>query len=322
MVSTRATPGPDAGPSGQHDTAPNDVEARLAAVRAQADLQEQENRLALALQEARRIDAADQADPAGLRRSNGHDESSRDEAPLGPTREASPEDSATFLGENFPQNVIAMSNLLPGVDAQDIDDVRTGKLNFLNLIRLHPSLGQRPSDNEGASVVDISGGTIVHRKKTHTLRDYPGPLVFFHCFHRYIWIYEQFHRKEHPGVASAQLDFGIFIMHQAEVYAWDKCLKFAMDRLNTIRTSGVHKAELWEDRAPRWIHEHFTYAPPPLAPVSQKRQRTNTSGASGDSAPICYRYNTRQGCRGNCHRRHVCLGCESTEHIDANCTRQ
>ncbi|KAG6153459.1 hypothetical protein E4U37_002912 [Claviceps purpurea] len=98
MVSTRATPAPDAGPSGQHDTAVNDTHARLEAIRAQADLLEQETRLARAVQEARRLEVANQTDPAGLRRSNDHDESSRDEAPLGPPRGASPEDSETFLG--------------------------------------------------------------------------------------------------------------------------------------------------------------------------------------------------------------------------------
>ncbi|KAG6033452.1 hypothetical protein E4U40_005311 [Claviceps sp. LM458 group G5] len=193
------------------------------------------------------------------RPSNDHDESGCDGAPLGPPRGASPVDSESFLGENLPQNVVALGNRLPGVAAQDIDDVRTGKLDFLNLIRLHPSLGQRPSDNDGTSVVDISGGTIVHRKKTHTLKDYPGPLVFMHCFQRYIWIYDKFHRKEHPDMASAQLGFGIFVIHKAEMFPWDKCLRFAMDRLNHIRVSNVHDATLWEERPLDWIHQHFSY---------------------------------------------------------------
>ncbi|KAG6153458.1 hypothetical protein E4U37_002911 [Claviceps purpurea] len=114
MVSTRATPAPDVGPSGQHDTAVNDTHARLEAIRAQADLLEQETRLARAVQEARRLELANQTDPTGH--------------------------SETFLGETLPQNVIAISNKLPGVYAQDTDDVRTGKLNFPNLIRLHPSV--------------------------------------------------------------------------------------------------------------------------------------------------------------------------------------
>ncbi|KAG6072519.1 hypothetical protein E4U30_004183 [Claviceps sp. LM220 group G6] len=170
MAGTRATPAPDAGSSGQHGTASNDFRARLEAIHAQADLLKAENRLARAALEARRLEVDRQTDPAGLRRSNDHDESNRDEAPLGPQRGSSPADSETSLGENLPQNVIALSNKLPGVAAQDIDDVRTGKFDFLNLIRLHPSRGQRP---------DISGGTIVkdisHRLSSFVVfNDTPG----------------------------------------------------------------------------------------------------------------------------------------------------
>ncbi|KAG6042695.1 hypothetical protein E4U39_005560 [Claviceps sp. Clav50 group G5] len=43
MVNTRATPAPEAGPSGQHDAASNDPRARLEAIRAQADLLKAEN---------------------------------------------------------------------------------------------------------------------------------------------------------------------------------------------------------------------------------------------------------------------------------------
>ncbi|KAG5965636.1 hypothetical protein E4U56_001639 [Claviceps arundinis] len=304
MAGTRATPTPDAGSSGQLGTASNDFRARLEAIHAQADLLEAKNRIArAALKARRRLEVERQTDPAGLRRSNDHDESKRDEAPLGPQRGSSPADSETFLGENLPQNVIALSNELPGVAAQDIDDIRTGKFDFLNLIRLHPSRGQRP---------DISGGTIV--------KDYLAPLVFIHCLQRYTWIYGIFHHKKHPEVISAQLEFVIFIIHQAEIFPWDKCLRYAMDRLKLIRVSNIHDAKLWKDSPLNWIRQYFSYVPPP---VTQKRQRTNTSDASGDSSAICYRYNTRRGCPpGNCRRRHVCLGCESTKHIDLNCPRR
>ncbi|KAG6104801.1 hypothetical protein E4U13_008210 [Claviceps humidiphila] len=67
MVGTRATPALDAGPSGQHDTATNDIRARMEALRAQADLLEEENRLARAIQGARRLEVEQQVDPADLR---------------------------------------------------------------------------------------------------------------------------------------------------------------------------------------------------------------------------------------------------------------
>ncbi|KAG6033211.1 hypothetical protein E4U19_006776 [Claviceps sp. Clav32 group G5] len=149
MVNTRATPAPEAGPSGQHGAAPNDLRARLETIQAQADLLEAENRLARAAREARRLEVESQTDPAGLRPSNDQDESGCDGAPLGPPRGASPVDSESFLGENLPQNVVALGNRLPGVAAQDIDDVRTGKLDFLNLIRLHPRLGNAPRTTTG-----------------------------------------------------------------------------------------------------------------------------------------------------------------------------
>ncbi|KAG6050400.1 hypothetical protein E4U39_004221 [Claviceps sp. Clav50 group G5] len=81
-------------------------------------------------------------------------------------------------------------------------------------------------------------------------------------------------------MASAQLGFGIFVIHKAEMFPWDKCLRFAMDRLNHIRVSNVHDATLWEERPLDWIHQHFSYVPPP-PPVTQKRQRTNTSDTTG-----------------------------------------
>ncbi|KAG6064319.1 hypothetical protein E4U33_006187, partial [Claviceps sp. LM78 group G4] len=164
-------------------------------------------------------------------------------------------------------------------------DVRTGKLDFLNLIRLHPSLGKRPSDDDGTSVVDIYDLRRNHcpQKKTHTLKGYPEPLVFLHCFQKYVWIYDQFYRKEHPEVPSAQLQFSIFITQQAEIFPWGKCRRYAMDRLSHIGISNIHDAKLWEERPPDWIHQHFSYVP---LPVTQKRQRTNTVDASGDSSAI------------------------------------
>ncbi|KAG6053954.1 hypothetical protein E4U17_004217 [Claviceps sp. LM77 group G4] len=244
------------------------------------------NRLARAEREARRLELETQTNPAGLRRGNDPDESNRDEAPLGHQRGPSPADSETFLGENLPLKVIAISNKLPSVAAQDVDDVRTGKLDFLNLIRLHPSLGKRPSDDDGTSVVDIYDLRRNHcpQKKTHTLKGYPEPLVFLHCFQKYVWIYDQFYRKEHPEVPSAQLQFSIFITQQAEIFPWGKCRRYAMDRLSHIGISNIHDAKLWEERPPDWIHQHFSYVP---LPVTQKRQRTNTVDASGDSSAIC-----------------------------------
>ncbi|KAG6033212.1 hypothetical protein E4U19_006777 [Claviceps sp. Clav32 group G5] len=109
-----------------------------------------------------------------------------------------------------------------------------------------------------------------------------------HCFQRYIWIYDKFHRKEHPEMASAQLGFGIFVIHKAEMFPWDKCLRFAMDRLNLIRVSNVHDATLWEERPLDWIHQHFSYVPPPAsrhpeAPAHQHFRHNWADAMSGCS---------------------------------------
>ncbi|KAG6046658.1 hypothetical protein E4U39_001168 [Claviceps sp. Clav50 group G5] len=51
-----------------------------------------------------------------------------------------------------PLLVRTIARELAGVSAEDIDDIRTGKFEPSNLIRLHPMRGQRPSDNVLAKI--------------------------------------------------------------------------------------------------------------------------------------------------------------------------
>ncbi|KAG5988324.1 hypothetical protein E4U52_006691 [Claviceps spartinae] len=71
----------------------------------------------------------------------------------------------------------------------DIDDIRTGKFEPWNLIRLHPVRGQCPSEDEGASNFDISSGQFTV-KKNHSPAEYASdPLIFLNSFANYIFVY-------------------------------------------------------------------------------------------------------------------------------------
>ncbi|KAG5959693.1 hypothetical protein E4U57_000527 [Claviceps arundinis] len=83
--------------------------------------------------------------------------------------------------------ITSLENLLACVE--DIDDIRAGKFEPWNLIRLRlrPVRGQRPSDNKGLSSVDISSGHVTVKKKTHLPSEYASdPLIFVNSFSNYV----------------------------------------------------------------------------------------------------------------------------------------
>ncbi|KAG6113886.1 hypothetical protein E4U31_007656 [Claviceps sp. LM219 group G6] len=87
----------------------------------------------------------------------------------------------------------------------DIDDIRTGKFEPWNLIRLHPVRGQRPSEDEGTSNVDISSGQFTVKKKNHSPSEYASdPLIFLNSFANYIFVYHRLFGREHPDVVIAR----------------------------------------------------------------------------------------------------------------------
>ncbi|KAG6110519.1 hypothetical protein E4U13_005319 [Claviceps humidiphila] len=116
--------------------------------------------------------------------------------------------------------ITSLENLLACVE--DIDDIRTGKFEPWNLIHLYPIRGQRPSDNEGLSSVDISSGHFTVKKKTHLPSEYASdPLLFVNSYSNYIYS----------------------IAEKGQSYVWSKCLDYAMKRFISVKASTIHDAE-------------------------------------------------------------------------------
>ncbi|KAG6252202.1 hypothetical protein E4U49_007798 [Claviceps purpurea] len=61
---------------------------------------------------------------------------------------------------------------LGGVAAEDVNEVRSGKFELLNLLRLHPTRERSTYEHESTSVMDYSCRKIGSRKKTFTAKDY------------------------------------------------------------------------------------------------------------------------------------------------------
>ncbi|KAG5935000.1 hypothetical protein E4U59_005872 [Claviceps monticola] len=128
-----------------------------------------------------------------------------------------PTDAAGPLGEQFPLLVRNITRELADVSVEDVDDIRTEKFEPWNLIRLHPVRGQRPSDNEGTSSVEISSGQFTIKKRNHLPPEYTNdPLVFVHSFLNFIYIYYRLFGSEHPDVVIAQVRFLSFITSKGQ----------------------------------------------------------------------------------------------------------
>ncbi|KAG6131083.1 hypothetical protein E4U12_003901 [Claviceps purpurea] len=200
---------------------------------------------------------------------------------------ALPPADADSLGEHFPLNVRMISRELAGVAVEDIDDIRTGKFEPWNLIRLHPVRGQRPSEDEGTSNVDISSGQFTVKKKNHSPSEYASdPLIFLNSFANDIYVYHRPFGREHPDVVIAQIRFLSFIIEKAQTYVWTKCLDYAMKRFTSVKASTIHDAEEWLEHPKVWTDSFFTTNHSlPLPSSSQKRQRSNTAVTPSTTSP-------------------------------------
>ncbi|KAG6026295.1 hypothetical protein E4U40_002196 [Claviceps sp. LM458 group G5] len=123
---------------------------------------------------------------------------------------ASSTDAANTSGEHFPL-VLKISPELASVSAEDVNDIYTGRFEPWDLIRLHPMRDYRVFDNDGTSNVLSS-----------------NPLIYFHSFLNYMYVYACLFGKEHPDVGIAQNRFLAFIMQKSQYYTWETCLGYAM----------------------------------------------------------------------------------------------
>ncbi|KAG6099246.1 hypothetical protein E4U31_004483 [Claviceps sp. LM219 group G6] len=197
---------------------------------------------------------------------------------------ALPPTDADSLGEHFPLNVRMIARELAGVAFEP-----------WNLIRLHPVRGQRPSEDEGTSNVDITSGRFTVKKKNHSPSEYASdPLIFLNSFANYIFVYHRLFGREHPDVVIAQIRFLSFVIEKAQTYVWTKCLDYAMKRFTSVKASTIHDAEEWLEHPKVWTDSFFTTGHTlPLPSSSQKRQRSNTAATSSTTSPRCRRH-----CRG------------------------
>ncbi|KAG5998359.1 hypothetical protein E4U52_000393 [Claviceps spartinae] len=72
-------------------------------------------------------------------------------------------------GEQFPSYIRDIARDLGSVAPEDISDVRSGKFEPMNLLRLHPARGRSMYETETDLVMDYSSGKIVFRKKSLTV---------------------------------------------------------------------------------------------------------------------------------------------------------
>ncbi|KAG5919698.1 hypothetical protein E4U61_000630 [Claviceps capensis] len=178
-----------------------------------------------------------------------------------------------------------LCNELFGVNREDIDDVRTGKLEPWNLILLSPVLGSRPHDGEFTLGIDASGKLFI-KKKVYTAADYTDdPMIFFEAFKNYMRIYARFFNEQHPDVVVAQTRFADFIKEKAKYHRWSACLDYAMSRLAVIKSWKWHEAEDWLSHPTDWIMMYFNHTTLKPAPSAKKRKRANSTGTSTAGAP-------------------------------------
>ncbi|KAG6321822.1 hypothetical protein E4U22_001198 [Claviceps purpurea] len=147
---------------------------------------------------------------------------------------------------------------LAGVSVEDIDDIRTGKFEPWNLIRLRPVRGQRPSDNEGLPNVDISSGHLTVKKAYLPSECASDPLIFVNSFSNYIYVYHRLFGREHPDVVIAQVSFLSYITEKGQSYIWTKCLDYAMKRFISVKANTIHDAEEWQEHPRAWTNCYFT----------------------------------------------------------------
>ncbi|KAG6244830.1 hypothetical protein E4U24_004797 [Claviceps purpurea] len=195
------------------------------------------------------------------------------------------QDEAKRIEDEAKTIVRELSNELFGVESEDIDAVRTGKLEPWNLILLYPVLGPRPHDGVFTVEIDASGKLFL-KKKAYTAADYnDNPMVFFEAFKNYMRIYARFFNEQHPDVVVAQTRFADFIKEKAKYHRWSACLAYAMSRLALIKCCKWHEAEDWLSHPTNWIMTYFNHTTLKPAPSAKKRKRANSTGTSTAGAP-------------------------------------
>ncbi|KAG5943807.1 hypothetical protein E4U60_006427 [Claviceps pazoutovae] len=195
------------------------------------------------------------------------------------------EDEAKRIEDEVKAIVRQLCNEIFGVDREDIDDVRTGKLEPWNLILLSPVLGPRPHDGVFTVTIDASGKLFI-KKKVYTAADYTDdPMIFFEAFKNYMRIYARFFNEQHPDVVVAQTRFADFIKEKAKYHRWSACLDYAMSRLAVIKTWKWHEAEDWLSHPTNWITTYFNHTTLKPTPSAKKRKRANSTGTSTAGAP-------------------------------------
>ncbi|KAG6139041.1 hypothetical protein E4U24_004540 [Claviceps purpurea] len=158
-----------------------------------------------------------------------------------------------------PPLVLAVSNELAGVADEDINDIYTGKFEPWNIIRLHPLRSTRATDDEVASNVDLTSGTLVLKNKVHTIQEYLGnPAIYFSAFANYQYAYMRLFGKEHPDVDVAQNRFLAFIMQKSQVYIWARCIAYAMKHHKSVKARTIHDAAAWTDHSTVQVENFFT----------------------------------------------------------------
>ncbi|KAG6118950.1 hypothetical protein E4U14_006072 [Claviceps sp. LM454 group G7] len=178
-----------------------------------------------------------------------------------------------------------LSKELYGVKGEDIDDVRTGKLEPWNLILLYPVFEPRPYDGVFTLEVDASNNLFL-KKKLPTATDYTDdPMVFLDAFKNYMRIYARFFNEQHPDVVVAQAHFADFIKEKAKHYLWSSCLEYAMRRLREIKFFKWHDAETWLCHPPNWVEAFFYNMTLKPVPSAKKRKRDNSTRNSIARAP-------------------------------------
>ncbi|KAG6058532.1 hypothetical protein E4U17_007979 [Claviceps sp. LM77 group G4] len=194
-------------------------------------------------------------------------------------------DEAKRIEDEAKAIIRELSKELYGVNGEDIDAVRTGKLEPWNLILLYPVFEPRPHDGVFTLHIDDSGKLFL-KKKVHTAADYTdNPMVFFEAFKNYMRIYARFFSEQHPDVVVAQTRFADFIKEMAKHHRWSACLDYAMVRLTLIKSYKWHEAEIWLSHPPDWIMTYINHTT--LKPVlrTKKQKRANSTGTSTARAP-------------------------------------
>ncbi|KAG6053973.1 hypothetical protein E4U17_004209 [Claviceps sp. LM77 group G4] len=266
----------------------------LTTLQNQLDLSERKTRIAelnlqIAQSEARRL--ASDADTA-------------QSAPM-PNASSTDVANTSGHGEHLSPLVLKISRELACVSAQDVNDIYTGKFEPWNLIRLHPMRHYLVFDNDATSNVFSS-----------------NPLIYFHSFLNYMYVYARLFGKEHPDVGIAQNRFLAFIMEKAQYYTWETCLEYAMRHHLFVKRRSIHDAAVWLDHPTVQTDGYFSHFHILPAPSTRKRQRSNTAGTSASDAAVCRKFNKKSGCTWrNCPRTHACSICGDKGHARPACAQ-